>query len=271
MTSDKLDNYEFETINVIYNESIDNVATVELDRPSAKNALNKLLRQELKDALNILENDEDVKVTILTGCSEGGAFAAGADVNELHERSALDQRSASQRPRIYETVSNHQQPVIARVNGHALGGGCELALACDMRIAHENAKFGQPEINLGIMPGGGATQRLPRLIGDGQAMRLILTGEIIDAGEAADIGLVDEVYDDGEFDDRVNQIAGMMAAKSPLALRYAKRAVKASSSMSLKEGIEYEVELFLHLFGTDDKCEGFEAFLENRDPEWKGR
>jgi enoyl-CoA hydratase len=160
--------------------------------------------------------------------------------------------------------------VIARINGHALGGGCELAQACDVRIASTEAKLGQPEISLGIMPGGGGTQRLPRLVGEGQAMRLILSGELIDAEEAAEIGLVDEVLEPGQLDDRVYDLAGSMADHSPVALELAKKAIKASSRMDLEAGIEYEAELFAMLFATEDRHEGIEAFLEDREPEFRG-
>jgi enoyl-CoA hydratase len=172
---------------------------------------------------------------------------------------------------VYETVESLRQPVIARINGHALGGGLELALACDVRIAHEDAKLGSPEINLGIIPGGGATQRLPRLVGEGQAMKLVLTGDLVDADEAEDIGLVEDVYCDGEFDDAVRDLAASMAAHSPLALERGKDAVKAASRMDLGSGIEYEAELFAGLFATADKDEGIDAFLEDRDPDWQGR
>jgi enoyl-CoA hydratase len=169
---------------------------------------------------------------------------------------------------VYECVDDLRQPVIARINGHALGGGCELIQACDVRIAHERAKIGQPEINLGIMPGGGGTQRLTRLVGEGHAMRLILTGELISADEAARIGLVDEVHDGETFDERVYELAEMMATKSPVALEYAKKAIKAASRMDLEQGIEYEAELFAQLFATPDKNEGIDAFFEDRDPVW---
>jgi enoyl-CoA hydratase len=159
-------------------------------------------------------------------------------------------------------------PVIARINGHALGGGCELIQASDIRIAHENAKIGQPEINLGIIPGGGGTQRLPRLVGEGHAMRMILTGELIDAKEAREIGLVDEVHGEESFDERVYEIAASMAAKSPVALEFAKKSIKAASRMDLESGIEYEAELFAQLFATGRKDEGIDAFFEDREPEW---
>ncbi|WP_433624682.1 enoyl-CoA hydratase/isomerase family protein [Halomicrococcus sp. NG-SE-24] len=261
---------ECETVDVSVGERADQVATVTLSRPDARNALNAQLRAELKAVLDAVEAAETVRVVVLTGSDESGAFVAGADVTELRERGPIEQREASKRPRVYEYVDDLEKPVVAAVNGHALGGGCELAQACDVRIAREDAKLGQPEINLGIMPGGGGTQRLARLVGEGQAMRLILSGEIIDAEEANDIGLVDEVHPEGEFDDRVSELAGRMASKSPLALELAKKAVKASSRMDLDAGIEYEAELFAQLFASGDKNEGIDAFLEDREPEWEG-
>ncbi|MFC4450263.1 enoyl-CoA hydratase/isomerase family protein [Halorussus aquaticus] len=261
---------ECETVNVSVGDRVENVATVTLSRPDARNALNAQLRGELKYVLDAIEAS-DVRVVVLTGSAESGAFVAGADVTELRERDSLEQREASERPRVYEYVDDLDQPVVCAINGHALGGGCELAQACDTRIAREGAKLGQPEINLGIMPGGGGTQRLPRLVGEGQAMKLILSGELVDATEARDIGLVDEVHDEESFEDRVYDLAESMAEKSPLALKFAKKAVKASSRMELEQGIEYEAELFAHLFASEDKNEGIDAFLEDRDPEWEGK
>lgn len=259
---------ECETVDATVEEY---VATVTLKRPDARNALNAQLRAELKDVLDVVESDPDVRVVVLTGANEAKAFVAGADVKELRQRDAMEQREASKRPRVYEYVDDLEKPVIGALNGHALGGGCELAQACDVRIAHERAKLGQPEINLGIMPGGGGTQRLTRLVGEGQAMRLVLSGEIIDAEEAHDIGLVDEVCADDEFEDRVYELAGRMADKSPKALELTKKAVKASSRMDLEAGIEYEAELFALLFASEDKNEGIDAFLEDREPEWEDR
>jgi enoyl-CoA hydratase len=276
---------ECETVNVEVGEKVEHVATVTLSRPDARNALNAQLRAELKDVLDAIERSSmsnrtqsddaieasDVRVVVLTGSDESGAFVAGADVTELRERGPLEQREASKRPRVYEYVDDLEQPVIGAINGHALGGGCELAQACDTRIAREGAKLGQPEINLGIMPGGGGTQRLARLVGEGQAMKLILSGELVDAQQARDIGLVDEVHDEESFEDRVYDLAESMAEKSPLALEFAKKAVKASSRMDLEQGIEYEAELFAHLFASEDKNEGIDAFFEDRDPEWQGK
>jgi enoyl-CoA hydratase len=246
------------------------VTTVTLDRPDARNALNAQLREELKRVLPAVE-DSDARVVVLTGSDDAKAFVAGADVGELQDRDALEQRRASERPRVYELVDDLRQPVVARLNGHTLGGGLELALACDVRIAHERAKLGSPEINLGIIPGGGATQRLPRLVGDGHAKRLVLSGDLIDADEAEDIGLVEAVHGDGAFDDAVSDLAASMADNSPVALEFGKDAVQAASRMDLEAGIDYEAELFAQLFATADKDEGIAAFFEDRDPEWRGR
>ena len=245
------------------------VVTVTIDRPDARNALDAQVRTELKRVCGRIE-DSDARVVVLTGAREANAFVAGADVAELRERDTFEQREASRRPRVYEAVAGLPQPVIAAVNGHALGGGCELALACDVRVAHEQAKLGQPEIGLGLIPGGGGTQRLPRLVGEGQAMRLVLSGELVDAEEAADIGLVEFVCEDDEFDDRVDELAASIADHSPLALELGKEAVKASGRMGLDEGLDYEANLFFQLFASDDKNEGIDAFFEDREPEWKG-
>ncbi len=249
----------------------DHVATVTIERPDARNALNAQVRTELKRVFAAIGEDDEVRVVVLTGSDEAKAFVAGADVTELRERGAVEQREASERPRVYETVAECAKPVIARVNGHALGGGCELAQACDVRIAREDAKLGQPEINLGIIPGGGGTQRLPRLVGTGHAMKLILSGELIDGREAAEIGLVEEARPADDLDDRVDELAGTMAAHSPLALRRAKEAVRSAAELPLARGIDYESELFVGLFDSHDKDEGIDAFLEDRDPEWEGR
>lgn len=259
------------TVSVMVDEHADGVITTVLSRPEARNALDAQLREELATVLTAVENDEACRVLVLTGDEEGGAFVSGADVTELRDRDAIEQREVSKRPRIYERVANLSKPVIAHINGHALGGGCELIQACDIRLAAASAKLGQPEINLGIMPGGGGTQRLPRLVGEGHAMRLILSGELIDAAEAAEIGLVDETHPDDDLEDRVYELAESMAEKSPIALEFAKTAVQASAKMDLDDGINYEAELFSQLFATEDKNEGIDAFLEDRDPEWQGR
>lgn len=279
MTADRVDGAdevetlagECELVRASVGDRVAGVATVTLDRPDARNALNGQLRRELTELLAAIE-DSAVRVVVLTGSAEAKAFVAGADVSELRERNAIGQREASKRPRVYEVVDDLRQPVIARINGHALGGGSELAQACDVRIAHERAKLGQPEINLGIIPGGGATQRLPRLVGEGQAMRLVLSGELIDAREAREIGLVDVVCaDEDELDEETYGLAESMAEKSPVALEIGKKAVEAGSRMDLEAGIEYEAELFAMLFSTADKNEGIDAFFEDREPEWEGQ
>lgn len=248
----------------------DGVATVTIDRPEDRNALNATVRAELTTALPAIE-DSEARVIVLTGSAECNAFVAGADVTELRERDLVEQREASARPRVYEVVDGLTTPVIAAVNGHALGGGLELATACDIRIAKRGGKLGQPEISLGLIPGGGGTQRLPRLIGEGQAMRLILSGELVDVDEAHDIGLVDQACDPDGFDDRVAELAGAIAERSPLALEFAKESVRAASRTGLDEGIDFEAQLFVQLFATDDKNEGIDAFFEDREPEWQGR
>ncbi|WP_435361853.1 enoyl-CoA hydratase/isomerase family protein [Haloarchaeobius sp. DFWS5] len=260
---------EFETVSVDVRHEPNLVATVTIDRPDARNAMNVQVRSELKDAFDAIE-DSDVRAVILTGSDDAGTFVAGADVTELRERTALEQRAFSKRPRVYEHVENLRQPVVARINGHALGGGCELAMACDVRVAREGSKVGLPEITLGLFPGGGGTQRLPRLVGEGRAMELILTGAVLDAEEAEADGLVDHVYTEESFDDEVDALADRMARHSPVALEFAKRAVQASGEMDLRNGVEYEAELFAQLLTTDDVDEGISAFLEDRDPEWTG-
>lgn len=249
----------------------DGVATLTIDRPEARNALNKQVRREVKRAMDALDDAPEVRAVVLTGSDEAKTFVAGADVSELRDRGPLDQREVGRRPRIYEVVADASVPVIGRINGHALGGGCELAQSCDVRIADERAKLGQPEVTLGIMPGGGATQRLPRLVGTGQALRLILSGELIDATEAARIGLVDEVCAPDALDDRVYDLAGKIASNAPLAVAFARKATYAAAEMPLSAGIEYEAELFNLLFDSADKDEGIDAFFEDRDPDWQGR
>jgi enoyl-CoA hydratase len=259
-----------ETVRLTTGQRHENVATVELHRPESRNAMNEQLRRELTDLLCALEDDESSHVIVLTGAAEGRAFCAGADIHEVKDRDGLTHRELNHLPRVYETIDRLDTPVIARINGHALGGGCELVLASDIRIARAGVKIGQTEINLGIMPGGGATQRLPRLVGEGQALKLILTGEPVDSGEAERIGLVDETLET-DFDDRVTEIASSIADKSPLVVQFARKAVEESRRMNLDQGLEYEAELAAQLFDTEDQTEGFEAFIDDREPEWQGR
>jgi enoyl-CoA hydratase len=258
------------------------VTTVVIDRPAARNALDAAVRGELREVFEAVaaagtdagegaSTLPSVRAVVLTGSDDAKAFVAGADVTELRERGVVEQREASRRPRVYETVADCPVPVIARLNGHALGGGCELAQACDLRIAREDAKLGQPEIGLGLMPGGGGTQRLPRLVGLGAALRLVLTGDRLAADEAAEIGLVDEAVPAERLDATVYDLAESIAANPPVAVRHATEALRASQYRDLDAGLDYERELFVELFATADKNEGIDAFLDGRDPEWEGR
>ena len=261
---------DLETITVEFDAPVDHCLTVVFDRPEARNAMNQQLRDEFAELAAAIETAE-VRVVVLTGSDDSKSFVAGADVTDLQERTALEQRQHSKRPRIYERIEALPQPVIARVNGFAFGGGCELAMACDVRVAREDALLGLPEVSLGLIPGGGGTQRLPRLVGQGQAMRLILTGDPVPAPEAAELGLVDVVSDPDELDETVGELAESMAAKSPVSLEFAKRAVRASGQLGLEDGIEFEAELFAQVLAAEDSSEGIAAFLEDREPEWRGR
>ena len=245
------------------------VGILTVNRPDKRNALNATVRAELVRALDQLRIDEGVRVVVTTGAGDK-AFIAGADIGEFAERTPIEQRAVMSERAIFDEIAAFPKPIIAMINGFALGGGCEVALACDVRVAARSARLGQPEIKLGIIPGGGGTQRLPRLVGLGQTMRLVLTGELIEAEEAARIGLVDMMVEDAELRTRTMEIARAMAAHSPLALRLAKQAVRASQEMPLSAGIAYEKELFITAFGSNDKAEGIAAFLEKRPPGFTG-
>ncbi|HEX5726603.1 MAG TPA: enoyl-CoA hydratase-related protein [Longimicrobiaceae bacterium] len=261
------DGTAFETIRVDREGA---VAILTIDRQEKRNALSGQVRAELIAALDALRGDDGVRVLVVTGAGEK-AFVAGADIGEFAGRTPLEQRAAMTGRRVFDEIAAYPKPVIAMINGFCLGGGCELALACDVRIAADTAKLGQPEINLGIIPGGGGTQRLPRVVGTGQAMRLVLSGEIVDAAEALRIGLVDVVHPAAELRERTLEFARAMAAKSPVALQAAKSAVRAAAEMPLAAGLAYETELFVTCFGSDDKREGVAAFLEKRTPRFTGR
>ena len=246
------------------------VAIITINRPEKRNALNIKTREEGAAVLDELRGDDSVGVVVFTGAGDK-AFIAGADIAEFAGRTANMQREVMLGRSLFTAIDSFPKPVIAMINGYCLGGGCELALACDIRIASETASFGQPEINLGIIPGGGGTQRLPRLVGEGKAMELILTGEIIDAKTAFAIGLVNHVVPADQLEAKTMEIAGRIADKGPIALRLAKEAVKLASRSNLDEGLKREVDLFALCFATEDKDEGVKAFLEKRKPEFKGR
>jgi enoyl-CoA hydratase len=257
----------FETLRV---RIADRLATITIDRPEKRNALNAQVRAELVRALDTLADQDDVRVVVLTGAGEK-AFVAGADIGEFAGRTPIEQRRAMAGRRVFDVVAAFPKPTIASLNGFALGGGCELALACDLRIAARSARLGQPEVNLGILPGGGGTQRLPRLVGMGRALRLIMTGELIAAEEAERIVLVDLVVDDEELAERTHELATRIAGHSPLALRLIKEAVRAAAEMPLSAGLALERELFITAFASEDRTEGVAAFLEKRAPEFRGR
>jgi enoyl-CoA hydratase len=257
-------------LDVVQVETTDRVATLTIHRPEKRNALNGQVRRELVTALDALADDPAVRVVVITGSGER-AFVAGADIGELADRTPLEQRAAMEGRRVFDVVAAYAKPTIASINGFALGGGCELALACDLRIAARSARLGQPEVNLGILPGGGATQRLPRLVGMGRALRLVLTGELIDAEEAERIGLVDEVVDDDRLRARTRELASTIAARSPVALKLIKDAIRAAAEMPLSAGLAFERELFVTAFASEDRTEGVAAFLEKRTPEFRGR
>ena len=259
--------YGFETLLVEIDER---VATVTINRPDKRNALSAAVRADLIAAVTRLNDDDDVRVIVITGAGDK-AFVAGADISEFARRTPLEQRAAMDSPRVFDVVADSPKPTIASINGFALGGGCELAMACDTRIAARSARLGQPEVRLGILPGGGGTQRLPRLVGTGRALRLMLTGEMIDAESAYAAGLVDEVVDDAVLRERTRELARSIAAHSPVALRLIKEAVRAATEAPLSAGLRHERELFITAFSSDDRTEGVSAFLEKRAPDFRGR
>lgn len=246
------------------------VALMTVNRPDKMNALNVRTRTEILSALQELGADAGVRVLVITGAGEK-AFIAGADIGEFTGKSPLAIREMMQKCRAFDAMEDFPKPVIAMINGYALGGGCELAMSCDIRIASTKAKFGQPEIKLGIIPGGGGTQRLPRIIGEGKAMELILTGDMIDAGEALRLGLVNHVVAPDQLEAKTMEIANKIAEMSSVALQMAKKAVKNAARLGLAAGLEAETDLFILCFTSEDKEEGVRAFLEKRKPVFKGR
>jgi enoyl-CoA hydratase len=247
------------------------IAVVTLDRPKVLNALNLQSMSELERVFFDIQQNPDVRAVLITGAGEK-SFVAGADIRELASLSAQEgERIATRGQRIFSLIENCGKPVIACINGFALGGGCELALACTLRIASSNARLGQPEVKIGIIPGYGGTQRLPRLIGKGAALKMILTGEAITAEEAFRLGLVDEVVAPGQLLARAEQIAQTIAGMAPLAIRDSIRAVNSGYDLPLASGLELEASLFGLACSTDDKEEGTKAFLEKRTPTWNGK
>jgi len=244
------------------------VATVTLNRPKALNALNAALMGDLADALTRLDRDDAVRCIVLTGNER--AFAAGADIKEMAGATAIDmlQRNGLS---AFDVMRRISTPLIAAIGGFALGGGCELAMACDMIVASETATFGQPEINIGVIPGAGGTQRLTRAIGKYRAMELVLTGEQMGAQEAHARGLVNRVAPQEEYLAAAQELARKIAGQAPLAVRLAKDAVNKAEDLSIEEGLDYERRLFYLLFATEDQKEGMAAFVEKRPARWQGK
>ena len=255
--------------NIVY-EVEEGIATITFNRPKALNALNGALLAELSSALDVIGADEDIRVLVLTGAGDK-SFVAGADISEL---ATFDSLKAKSFARSGHNVINKLQhlpiPVVAAVNGFALGGGTEIAIACDFIYASENAKFGQPEINLGVIPGFGGTQRLPRLIGTGMAKELIFTGKMISAEEALQLGLVNKVVPQDKLMEEVMKIAGIIASKGKVSLREAKQAVNKGMNVDLATGCSIEIDAFALCYASPDAKEGTSAFLEKRKAEFKG-
>ncbi len=246
-------------------------AIITVNRPSALNALNRQTLEEIISCFSELAEDRTVMAVIITGSGEK-AFIAGADISYMHEFDALEAREFGRLgQRAMATIETFERPVIAAVNGFALGGGCELCLACDIRIASENARFGQPEVNLGVTPGFGGSQRLPRLVGKGPASELIFTGDIIDAGEACRIGLVNRVVPLADLLSECRRISEKIARKGPVAVKLCKELVNSGLEMDLARACMYEADLFAMCFASADQKEGMKAFLEKRQPEFKGQ
>ena len=252
-------------------EKEDSICTVKLNRPGALNSLNRQVFSELISAFDEIQSEASTKVVILTGVGDR-AFVAGADIAEMKDLSSFEAREfARMAGHAMNQVERLDRPVIAAINGFALGGGCELAMACDLRIASENAKFGQPEITLGIIPGAGGTQRLPRLVGPSKAKQLVFTGQVIDAKTALEIGLVDMVVPPDQLSNEARKLAFTMAGKPKIALALAKRAINQGLNADLATALNYEIECFAQCFGTEDQKEGMRAFLEKRKANFTDR
>jgi len=256
--------------NILY-EVRDGVAVITVNRPDKLNALNAQTLDELEDAFKRAFSDESVLAVILTGAGEK-AFVAGADVGEIAELDGMRGKIFALRgQRLLSLIENGQKPVIAAVNGYALGGGTEIAMACHIRVASKNAKFGQPEVKLGVIPGYGGTQRLPRLVGRGIALEWILSGDMVDAERAYQVGLVNRVVEPENLLDEAMNLAKRICANGPFALRAALEAVNRGLAVPLEEGLRIEADLFGACCATEDKNEGTSAFLQKRKPQFKGK
>jgi enoyl-CoA hydratase len=247
------------------------VAIVTINRPKVLNALNTQTIAELRQVMHVLQQDATIRAIVLTGSGEK-SFVAGADINELAVLSPAEGKEhARSGQAVFDFIERMGKPVVAAINGFALGGGCELAMACTVRIAADTARLGQPEINLGIIPGYGGSQRLPRLVGKGVALELLLTGEMVSASRAYEIGLVNKVVPAADLLSEARKLATTLGSKAPIAVRYILEAVNHGLEMPLADGQSLETALFGVTASTDDMKEGARAFLEKRKPEWMGR
>ncbi len=257
------------TFETILLDKQDGVGTITLNRPEALNALNAQLLSELGSALLALDSDDDIGAVIVTGSEK--AFAAGADIKEMSEQNFADVLKENKFAEINEVFAKVRKPVIAAVSGYALGGGCEIAMACDFIIAAENAKFGQPEIKLGVIPGIGGSQRLTRLVGKSKAMDMMLTGRMMDAEEAERAGLISRIVPTEDLQENVFEVASSIAELSAPSVSLAKEVTNRALETTLQEGLLFERRVFHSLFSTEDQKEGMNAFIEKRQPQFKNR
>lgn len=255
-------------VSEIDNEKGLNVCQIQINRPNAMNALNIELMGEIAEVLFAVDKNENFGCSVITGNEK--AFAAGADIKEMADANAVEiyyrEMFAS-----WDRIRNYRKPFIAAVSGFALGGGCELAMLCDMIVAAKSAKFGQPEVNLGVIPGAGGTQRLTRAVGKARAMEIILTGRMVEAGEMYEAGLISKISEDDKYLDDAIAMAKMICAKSPIAVQLAKESILRAFDTTVETGIEFERKNFYMLFASEDKMEGMKAFVEKRKPTWKGK
>ena len=257
-------NYEFIKVNPQYDKHI---ALIELNRPKELNALNRQLMLEIRDALKTFDDDDTIRVVILTGGER--VFAAGADIKQMADATAISMLNIDQFS-TWDQIKKNKKPIIAAVSGFALGGGCELAMTCDMIVASETAQFGQPEINIGTMPGAGGTQRLTRAVGKALAMEMVMTGRFINADEAMRAGLINKIVPSEVLLMETVKMAKLIAAKSPIAVRLAKESVNKAFETTLDEGLQFERKNFYLTFASEDQKEGMKAFVEKRTPEFRG-
>ena len=256
------------TYETILTEVQDKVGLITLNRPDAMNALNGDLMTELIEALLDFELDDEIGAIVIAGSER--VFAAGADISEMSEMSAVDMLTSSF-VELFDGIRDIKKPIIAAVSGYALGGGCELAMSCDMIVASEKAKFGQPEVNLGVIPGAGGTQRLTHAVGKAIAMEMVLNNRTLSAQEALEFGLVNYVVPVEEHLDKALKLAKRISVRAPLALRQAKDAVNKAYELSLTEGLDFERRAFYFLFATEDQKEGMKAFTQKRSANWQGK